>query len=237
MTISTYIVTPMYRGVVPRPFTSGETAAIRERLLAAGLASFSRRGLRGTTVEALARAAGISKGAYYGFFASKEALFIALLEDYETRQHAELEAAVHADPERGVEVLLAASLRATQANPLVGVAMSEEGLVLLRSLSPDKQEALLRRDELLAERVLTALRESGIQLGVSPRLLVGLLRSLVFLGWHRDEIGPELADDVAAWLAPTLGRALLAGYGTVTNGTTPGDRSSTGGGTGTEAAS
>jgi AcrR family transcriptional regulator len=195
---------------VPRPFTDIETAAIRDRLMAAGRASFGRRGLRGTTVEALARAAGISKGAFYGFFDSKESLFVALLEDHEAAQHAAIEAAVRRDPARGLEVLLDVSLRASEANPLIEVAMSDEGLVLLRGLPPDRQEALLRRDEVLVERVLGAMTEAGVVPQVSPRLLVGLLRSLVFLGWHREEIGPDLADDVAAWLTPTLRRALLA---------------------------
>ena len=59
---------------MPRPFTTAETEAIHPLLLDAGAASFARAGIRRTTVEDLARAAGISKGAFYRFFESKEAL-------------------------------------------------------------------------------------------------------------------------------------------------------------------
>lgn len=64
---------------MPRAFTDVERERIRERLLAAGRELFSRYGLRKTTVEELARAAGIAKGTFYLFFPSKEALYAEVL--------------------------------------------------------------------------------------------------------------------------------------------------------------
>jgi len=64
---------------MPRAFTGAERAMIRERLLAAGRELFARYGLRKTTVEELARAAGIAKGTFYLFFPSKEALYAEVL--------------------------------------------------------------------------------------------------------------------------------------------------------------
>jgi len=52
---------------MPRAFTDPERDAIRARLMDAGRELFARRGIRATTVEQLARAAGISKGAFYLF--------------------------------------------------------------------------------------------------------------------------------------------------------------------------
>ncbi|MBC7097821.1 TetR/AcrR family transcriptional regulator [Candidatus Bipolaricaulota bacterium] len=60
---------------MPRAFREDERVVIRERLLSAGRELFSRYGLRKTTVEELARAAGIAKGTFYLFFPSKEALY------------------------------------------------------------------------------------------------------------------------------------------------------------------
>lgn len=171
--------------------------------------SFARRGLRATSVESLARAAGISKGAFYGFFASKEELFLSLVDEHEQRMHAEVATAVRADPHRGVEVLLAMALSATQDDPLMTVVMSDEGAAVLRSMDPQQREALLRRDEVLVDTLVVVLGDAGVQLSVPPGLLVGLLRSLVFVGWHREDIGPDLVDEVAAWLTPALRSALL----------------------------
>ena len=60
-------------------FSDSERAEIERRLVAEGEAAFARLGLKHTSVEALALAAGISKGAFYSFFDSKEALYLAVL--------------------------------------------------------------------------------------------------------------------------------------------------------------
>jgi AcrR family transcriptional regulator len=194
---------------MPRAFTADEAAAIRAKLTAAGEEFFARMGIRRTTVDELARAAGISKGAFYNFFDSKESLFLTLVEDYEMRAHAEVEAAVQADPHHGLDTLIDTALHATERNPLLPVAMSEEGLRLLRGITEAQREAFVQRDVRLVERVLALLRQAGVEVQVSSTVLVALLRSLVFVGWHRREIGEDLTDELAAWLTPTLRAALL----------------------------
>jgi AcrR family transcriptional regulator len=160
-------------------------------------------------VESLSRAAGISKGAFYAFFPSKEELFLALLDEHEERVHAEVEAAVRADPARGVEGALAAALHATD-DPLLSAFMSEEGLAVLRTLPPERQELLLRRDEAHVARLVGVLADAGTPIAVPPEIVLALLRSLVFVGGHRADVGPELLDALQAWLAPLLRSALLA---------------------------
>jgi AcrR family transcriptional regulator len=196
---------------MPRAFTTDEATAIRAELMAAGAESFARMGIRRTTVDELARAAGISKGAFYNFFDTKESLFLALLEDHEIRAHAEVEAAVRADPHRGLDTLIDTAMRATLSNPLLSVAMSQEGLRLLHGMTEAQREAFAQRDVRLVERILELLRQAGVHVGVPSTVLVALLRSLVFVGWHRGEIGEGLTEELAAWLTPTLRAALLSG--------------------------
>ncbi len=50
------------------------------RILDAAAASFARNGYEGTGVAEICHAAGISKGAFYYHFSSKQALFLALLQ-------------------------------------------------------------------------------------------------------------------------------------------------------------
>ena len=169
----------------------------------------SRVGIRRTTIEDLARAAGISKGAFYGFYDSKESLFLALVDAFELQEHAEIEDAVQADPHRGIEVLLDRSLHALERNSLLAVTMSEEGLRLLRTRTEAEQRDYLERDERLISRVSALLEDAGVRPAVPPALLLGLLRSLVMLGAHRADVGEPLADELAAWLIPTLRDALI----------------------------
>jgi AcrR family transcriptional regulator len=54
----------------------------RDRLLQAALDSFAERGYDATGVAEICQRAGVSKGAFYYHFASKQALFVALLEQW-----------------------------------------------------------------------------------------------------------------------------------------------------------
>lgn len=194
---------------MPRAFTDPERDAIRERLLTAGRDLFARRGIRATTVEALARTAGISKGAFYLFYPSKEALFFALMEEIEVEIQGRLEAQVDEAPREAVRLLLRSSLTAQADHPLLQLAMSDEAVSVMRSMSPEVQEAFLDRDVDLTARIAARLAEAGLQLTVDPPVLAGLLRALVFVGMHRDDVGAELMPAVQDVLVEGLARALV----------------------------
>ena len=66
----------------------------RQTAAGAGLQAFSAYGLKKTNVEEIAEAAGISKGAFYIFYESKEALFMDVIEQAEIRFRQEVLAAV-----------------------------------------------------------------------------------------------------------------------------------------------
>jgi TetR/AcrR family transcriptional regulator, transcriptional repressor for nem operon len=54
----------------------------RQRLLTAGTELVRRKGFAATSVDELCAAAGVTKGAFFHHFASKEALGVALIEDW-----------------------------------------------------------------------------------------------------------------------------------------------------------
>ena len=55
---------------------------VRERLLEAGVRTFSKSGFNGCSVQDITEAAGVPKGSFYNHFESKEALGAAALEHY-----------------------------------------------------------------------------------------------------------------------------------------------------------
>jgi TetR/AcrR family transcriptional repressor of uid operon len=69
-------------------------AARRDQIIAAAAECFARSGYHVTTVADIAEAAGVSKGTPYLYFASKEALFIALYEEWDCGLAARVDAAV-----------------------------------------------------------------------------------------------------------------------------------------------
>ena len=74
-------------------------AARREQIIAAGLACFARSGYHATTMADVAAQAGVSKGTPYLYFASKEALFLALHEEWDCGAGQRVDAAIAALPE------------------------------------------------------------------------------------------------------------------------------------------
>ena len=79
---------------MPRAFSEQERELIVERLLEQGTKLFTAYGLKKTSIEELAEAAGISKGAFYSFHESKEALFMDVVERAEGQLRAEVLAAI-----------------------------------------------------------------------------------------------------------------------------------------------
>ncbi|MBA3463972.1 MAG: TetR/AcrR family transcriptional regulator [Deltaproteobacteria bacterium] len=63
------------------PVTKKKRDATRERLLARALKLFQKKGVEATTMRDIAKAAGMSLGAAYYYFPSKEALVFAYYED------------------------------------------------------------------------------------------------------------------------------------------------------------
>ena len=74
--------------------------ATRSRVLDAALGGFTEKGYDATSVADICAAAGVSKGAFYHHFPSKQALFIVLLE----RWLAELDATIRAAADSSVPV-------------------------------------------------------------------------------------------------------------------------------------
>jgi AcrR family transcriptional regulator len=85
----------------------------RERVVAIATRLFAERGYEGTSVEAVLQEAGISRGSLYHHFASKEALFDAVLEGVEARvgQASRAAAAGVTDPVAGLRAASLAWIR------------------------------------------------------------------------------------------------------------------------------
>lgn len=70
------------RAATARSRTRPTRAETRARVLAAALEVFGERGIAGSTVSDVAAAAGMTKGAVYSSFASKDELVLAIMEEH-----------------------------------------------------------------------------------------------------------------------------------------------------------
>lgn len=198
---------------MPRAFSDDQQEHILAALHEHGYRLFASQGLRKTSVEELAAAAGISKGAFYRFFAAKEELFFALLERYEEGFKTELLAAI-ADqslpPHERMRAILSRSVAAMRDEPLLTRVSRGEYELMLRRLPPATVTAHLARDDAFAESFVAAWANQGISLSLPPALVAGLIRALFFVSLHEAEftagsypaVIAELTALVAARLVP-----------------------------------
>ena len=164
-------------------FSAEENAAIRETLLREARRCAVTLGLRKTSVEQLTEAAGISKGLFYKYFASKELLFFEVLEDIhsEVYQVAEqvLEEGKDLPPdERIANVLLTACSRLSEIGAMKFI--EEDSAYLLRRI-PAQVKAEVHIRDLLEESGLTP--RGGIALAAAT------IRGLILTVSHQEQIG------------------------------------------------
>lgn len=179
---------------MPRGFSERERERVREGLLEQGRTFLGTYGIRKTNVEDLTRAVGISKGAFYLFYASKEELFYEVLSRWEDEYHdGLLGAAVRPGvaPRRQVADFLREAFSVWKTHPLFTRFDPEEYEHLLRKLPEEKVEANLRKDEVFVGRLLDQWRDHGVEIDCDPDLFLGLMRALFFVALHEEDVGRD----------------------------------------------
>jgi AcrR family transcriptional regulator len=100
----------------------------RDRILAVALQEFSRHGLAGARIDAIAAESGLNKGMIYYHFGSKEDLYVAALEE-SYRRFRQVESAFHIDslpPVPALRSLVGATFDFHAAHPeFIRMVMSE----------------------------------------------------------------------------------------------------------------
>ncbi|WP_424215635.1 TetR/AcrR family transcriptional regulator [Streptomyces sp. BI20] len=187
------------------------TAAVPRRLLAEATRLFAERGYDRTSVQEIVAAAGVTKGALYHWFDSKDDLLHEVYARMLRRQQARLDAiADSGDP-------VADRLRAAAADVVVTtIEHLDDATIFFRSmhqLSPDRQIRVRAERRRYHERFRTLVEEGrrdGVFAEVTPAELVvdhffGSVHHLAV--WYRPD-GPLAPREIGEHLADLLLRAL-----------------------------
>lgn len=195
---------------MPRGFRPDEKQHIRDVLLRAGREALSRGGLRRTPVDQLCRAAGISKGAFYLFFESKEQLLMDLVRETEGELRAGLLQRAEADPPAGrLHAVLSFLFQSVGEHPLLLALSDPEELAWLsRSLPPGHLHAARADDDLFLVALLNRLREQRLITDVADTTFAGLASAAFALATQRHTIGPDRYDAVVGLVVAGLVRVL-----------------------------
>jgi len=179
---------------MPKGFTDAEKDAIRARLLAAGEKQFSAYGLKKTNVAELAAAATISKGAFYLFYDSKEALFMEVAEQVEQRYRQDMLAAL-AQPGPTPRARLLAALQTgfhlLHTMPILQIATSSDFEQLMRRVPPESVQAHVASDHAFLAQLIAHGQAVGVPITAPPEVISSLLYPLVLAAMHADAAGPR----------------------------------------------
>lgn len=167
---------------MPKAFTEHEKELIGKRLLEQGTRMFSAHGLRKTNIEEIANAAGISKGAFYIFYESKEALFMDVIEEAEKRVRKDILEVIDLpgpSPRARLFAVLKKAFNLFEAIPLLHFFTGSDFDLLFRRIPAEKLTEHLTSDQAFFNEVITHCQKAGIPIQAKPEQITELLYPLV----------------------------------------------------------
>lgn len=194
-------------------FTETEKTHIRERLMEAGRELFAVRGIKKTSIEDLTRPAGIAKSSFYAFFDSKEVLYLELLMAERRRMAEELTLPAVGGARETIRHFLRAAIREIESSALTRrvITHPEEWRMVVRRVSPEQMEANIAESTLATLSFIREGQESGEIIAASPEVIAGLVRAVVVLTTHKDDIGRDIYPEVLEMMIDFVAAGLTAG--------------------------
>lgn len=183
---------------MPKAFTEQEKEIIRAQMKEKGKKIFEKHGLKKTSVDELTEAVGISKGAFYLFYGSKEELFMEILEDLEKEiQTSILDFAIHpnAKARQNIGSLLKGFLLKWDAYPLLKNFSRSDFDYLVRKIPAERAMQHANSDEEFTNQLIKKIKREGISVKASPRIIGNLMKSLFFLSLHREDMGDDAYEE------------------------------------------
>lgn len=197
---------------MPRKFTPEEERRITEALRDAGRSIMGKRGVRRTSIDELARAGGISKGSFYRFFTSKEALALQLLAEWERGFHARIEERFRRHRPRGIsgtatvleQVLLEDFPQRLAESGMQALFDPEEISHLMRSADTRHARLMDEQDVRLFRKLNPWFGAAGLRPVEEEAVIIAGLRIVFQMGVEllRGAFGPEAGSRESVPLEP-----------------------------------
>ncbi|HWZ19270.1 MAG TPA: TetR/AcrR family transcriptional regulator [Ktedonobacteraceae bacterium] len=177
---------------MPKAFTEHEKDLISKRLIEQGYKLFSVYGLKKTSIEELAQAAGISKGAFYLFYESKEALFMDVAELAEQHFRQDILATVDLpgpSPRARMFAILKKGFSLLKTIPILQFLTGSDYDLIFRRTPPEKFQEHLANDRVFLDELIAHCRKAGIPIQAKPDDIITLLYPLILSTLHEDDYG------------------------------------------------
>lgn len=196
---------------MPRGFSENQRLLFQQRLIAAALTSLKNAGVRKTTVGELAKAAGLSTGAFYQFFPSKESLFFQVYEIDEERLKDEFAAWLQSAGTVSADALrqtLKQLFRAEAMQTLLRLMQKDELEYMVRNIDASLVASHLQKDREFMQFVIDQLRSKGLAVSQDADLLIAYLQALFTLCYEKDQYQPYADQIIDAFIDTLVDHAI-----------------------------
>lgn len=178
-----------------RAFTENERRIIRQKLMDTGRESFGTIGLKKTSVDELARAAGISKGSFYSFFDSKEELYLQIIEAEESKLREQILTPIFNGKslsKQSLKTFMLEGLRIMETNPLIRRMYEQDELEqVLRALPPDRMTQHVRADEDWMGKLFAEWQKQGLIINADIKAVAGAIKLIIVSSLLKDALGGD----------------------------------------------
>lgn len=183
-----------YNCLMPRAFNELEQADIEERLRQAGRQLFAAQGVAKTSVENLAKAAGIAKGSFYKFYKNKELLFFELLEEIQNEIRApmlQVPGVLTTRSKDEFEEVVRGVFDALDNDPFIRLMGKERELrTIMRRVPPNRLQEHQRDDQAFIDELIESWNTKAQP--PTKEQVAACLTVLVLLSLQKEFIGPRL---------------------------------------------
>jgi AcrR family transcriptional regulator len=179
---------------MPKAFTEHEKEIIRAQMREKGKKLFEKHGLKKTSVDEITKDVGVSKGAFYLFYESKEILFLEILEQIEKEiQTNILEFVVKpkANSRKSVADMLKSFLLTWDAYPLLKNFNKSDFDYLLRKVPAERAMQHANNDNEFTNEFIKKIKREGIAVKASPRITGNVIKSLFLISLYRETLGED----------------------------------------------
>lgn len=198
---------------MPRGFSEAERAAIRSKLLAHAEAQLIVVGLHKISVDELAQAAHISKGAFYQFFASKNELFVTLFGEAERELREKMRKSamqVRPDPREQVRAFFHESLAIYRGSPLLRNFKRRDFEMLLHEASRTQVAQAMGEDEAFYGEILEIWARRGLKIACSPAQFSGLMHSIFVSTLYVADFGAAYESVIALMISALADKLVVS---------------------------
>jgi AcrR family transcriptional regulator len=174
-----------------KAFTEEEKKIIYVKLIEAGSVSIAKYGFKKTSIDDIAKKVGISKGAFYKFFPSKEVFFFKLMEVLESEVKNELSTVFPKDRNNFKEDIVNSIyefINDKKVTEIINILNCGELDYIMRGLPKEEIEKHLHKDRedivIFLEPVKDMIDFSGLDI----EYIMGMIRSIFFSLIHKKQI-------------------------------------------------